>query len=297
MFTIAVAATKGGVGKTTLAAHLAGVLRGLGQRVLLIDADVQPSLTKFFTVSHVAPAGLTDLITRGILTDDCISSVELPLSGHPGITAAADAETRGCLHLVMSDTSDGKLQDWMFQRPAYMVRLKTALRNSRLAGDYDYIIIDTQGAIGHLQDAAVIAADVVVVPASPDIISAREFISGTQRMLERANSVRELGLDVPPMYAVINRTENTNDSRLITDLIREQFAGADTGIRLLQTTIRNAVAFRKAATSRVPVHWLDSERCGELMHQLLWEIVPELHGQYASSYRPNTTPTSTSDKD
>ena len=46
MFTITVVSTKGGVGKTTLAANLGGLLRDIGLRVLLIDADVQPSLTR-----------------------------------------------------------------------------------------------------------------------------------------------------------------------------------------------------------------------------------------------------------
>ncbi|MGT2433384.1 ParA family protein [Cupriavidus basilensis] len=40
--------TKGGVGKTTLAASLGGLLADMGLRVLLIDADIQPSLSKYY---------------------------------------------------------------------------------------------------------------------------------------------------------------------------------------------------------------------------------------------------------
>ena len=51
MLTVSVVATKGGVGKTTDAANLAGLLADFGYRVLLIDADIQPSLTRYFKLS------------------------------------------------------------------------------------------------------------------------------------------------------------------------------------------------------------------------------------------------------
>ncbi|MBS0468290.1 MAG: ParA family protein [Proteobacteria bacterium] len=41
MLVIGVLATKGGVGKTTIAANLGGLLADIGYRVLLIDADAQ----------------------------------------------------------------------------------------------------------------------------------------------------------------------------------------------------------------------------------------------------------------
>ena len=45
---ISAVSTKGGVGKTTLIANLAGLMADLGFRVLMVDADVQPSLTKYY---------------------------------------------------------------------------------------------------------------------------------------------------------------------------------------------------------------------------------------------------------
>ncbi|MDT0498608.1 ParA family protein [Algiphilus sp. W345] len=54
---ITVCSTKGGVGKTTLAANLGGLLADLGQQVLLIDADIQPTLSSFYGLSDHAPAG------------------------------------------------------------------------------------------------------------------------------------------------------------------------------------------------------------------------------------------------
>ena len=54
MFVFGVVATKGGVGKTTVAANLGGLLADIGYRVLLIDADVQPSLSRYFALAHDA---------------------------------------------------------------------------------------------------------------------------------------------------------------------------------------------------------------------------------------------------
>ena len=64
MFVFGVVATKGGVGKTTIAANLGGLLADIGYRVLLIDADVQPSLSRYFALSHHAAANARRLAAR-----------------------------------------------------------------------------------------------------------------------------------------------------------------------------------------------------------------------------------------
>jgi len=64
MATVTVCSTKGGVGKTTLTANLGGLLADLGARVLLVDADVQPTLSSYFPVERRSPAGLQGLHMR-----------------------------------------------------------------------------------------------------------------------------------------------------------------------------------------------------------------------------------------
>ena len=54
--------TKGGVGKTTFLANLGGLLADTGARVLLLDADTQPSLTKYFSLAYEAPHGLVEVV-------------------------------------------------------------------------------------------------------------------------------------------------------------------------------------------------------------------------------------------
>ena len=57
MKVISVISTKGGVGKTTTAANLGGLVADAGLRVLLIDLDVQPTLSSYFELTHRARGG------------------------------------------------------------------------------------------------------------------------------------------------------------------------------------------------------------------------------------------------
>ena len=169
MIKFTITSTKGGVGKTTLTANLGALLADMGLRVLLIDADVQPSLSKYFPLVKRTPvAGLTEVIVRGQVTASCITPTVYPN-----------------LHIVVSDDPEGHLPNWLLNRIDRGFRLRFALQSPAVAEHYDCVLIDTQGAIGPLQDAALMAADILVSPITPEILSAREFKDGTMELLER----------------------------------------------------------------------------------------------------------------
>ena len=273
MFVFGVVATKGGVGKTTIAANLGGLLADIGYRVLLVDADVQPSLSRYYALASEAEHGLTHMVMSGALTQDCISQIELPPASFSGEQALLNAQG-GFLHLVKSYTRDGKLQDWLSNRLDRLVRIRMAIKNTALSDSYDVAIIDTQGAVGHLQDAAVNASDLLITPASPDIISAREFVDGTLTLLDRHESAGNMGFTVPAMKAIINRAEKTVDSRAMASLIRDQFMVLRGRVTVLNTVVPSAVAYRKAATAQVPVHWIDPVKAGDAMHAMLCDLAP-----------------------
>ena len=180
---ITVVSTKGGVGKTTLTANLGGVLADLGQRVLLVDADPQPTLSSYYRLRLSAPHGLTRLIVD--------ASVEEVIS-HTQINN---------LDLIYSDDPDAKVRDWIRDAVDGRVRLKHIL--SKLDDCYDLILIDTQGAVGPMQDAAVAAADLLLSPIPPEILSAREFVRGTVEMLDRLRPMSYLGAPIGPLRGVI----------------------------------------------------------------------------------------------
>lgn len=277
MFTIAAVATKGGVGKTTLTANLGALYAHLGLRVLLVDADPQQSLTKYFRVKHAAPHGLTKLMVEGVLTSECISEVEFL------IEPAKYQANAGHLCLVAADTTDGKLHNWLVGRHDVPMRLRNPLINSpAVASQFDVVLIDTQGAASNLQVAAVNSADVLLAPTSPDMMSAREFVMGTTKLLDEYRSnLGSYGFVLPQLTPVLNKVDKTRDSRVMSDVIRDEMAGAS--VTMLATSVPNVVAFRNATTQQLPVHLLD-QKAGLVMHQLLWEISPEFNGRYAPGF-------------
>ncbi|MBK9130026.1 MAG: ParA family protein [Gammaproteobacteria bacterium] len=240
---VTVTSTKGGVGKTTLTANLGGLLSDLGQRVLLIDADVQPTLSSYFPLECRADRGLSALITEARI-DGVISRTNLPR-----------------LDIIVSDDPEGMLQNWILHTPDGRVRLKHLL--AQFDSRYDVILIDTQGAVGPLQDAAVLAADLLVSPIPPEILSAREFARGTVQMLDRLRPMAYLGAPLRPLRGLIYRMDRTIDARRIAQELRKEAYGPSKGaITILDVVIPNTVAYREAATARVPVHRWEAQRPG-----------------------------------
>ncbi|MCE9638627.1 MAG: ParA family protein [Betaproteobacteria bacterium] len=271
MIKFTVTSTKGGVGKTTLTANLGALLADMGLRVLLIDADVQPSLSKYFPLAVAKPAaGLTEVIVRGAVSASCITKTRYQN-----------------LDIVISDDPEGNLPHWLLNRIDRGFRLRFALQSPAVVDAYDCVLIDTQGAIGPLQDAAVLAADILVSPITPEILSAREFRDGTMELLDRLEPGGALGASLGPMKALIYRQDRSADARIIASGIREDFIKLKGRVAVLETVVPHAKAYKEAATLRVPVHRHERKRDGPtpsaytVMHQLAWELIPSLEGVFA----------------
>jgi chromosome partitioning related protein ParA len=280
--------TKGGVGKTTLAANLGALMADMGLRVLLIDADIQPSLSKYFEIKHKSQFGLTKVIVSGTVTDDCISQTNID-----------------GLDIILSDDSEKMLQSWLMNRIDRGERLSNALSAPAVSDEYyDVILIDTQGAAaGPLQDTAALAATQIITPVNPEMLSAREFKTGTMEMLERLEPSPHSKYRVGPVKAVIYRQDRTSDAKNIAESIRQDFNNAKNmadeirhdyirlggRVTVLETFVPYAKAYKEAATLRTPVHRHEPRRAGamasayETMHALLWELVPNLSGHFAGA--------------
>lgn len=270
---VTVVSTKGGVGKTTVAANLAGLLADLGYRVLLVDADVQPTLSSYYPLRTEASGGIFQLLVSG--DTEVISSTVVP-----------------GLDLILSNDPTSQLPNLLLHAPDGRTRLKYLL--DPFSAKYDLIVLDTQGSVSALQDAAVLAADLLLSPLPPEMLSAREFSRGTLGMLERLRPMERFGICVPPLVAILNRIDHTRDAARIAAALREGVFGEDSGgigIRLLHTVIPNLVAYREAARLGVSVHRHEPTRpkgrnaaaARHTMLELAREILPRddfaaLHG-------------------
>lgn len=278
MIIITVVSTKGGVGKTTATANLGAILADLGQRVLLVDADPAPRLTRHFKVDAKAEGGLTMMVRQGTVTADHLStlSISMPLSGDR--TRVLNPADR--LDLIASDDPDNELQREFDRYVNRAVRLRKALRNSYLDERYDIAIVDTQGSKGPLQDAAILAANFLVSPVVPDVPSVEEFVQGTLALLDSLEGAEDIGATVPPTMALVSKTMNNSISKKYAAGIRANFMTLRGKVQVLQQGVPSSVAFLKAADQQVPVHWIDSP-ASDVMHALAWELVPSLDQQVA----------------
>ena len=230
--------SKGGAGKTTLCANTAAFLADNGYRTLMVDADIQPTLSSFYELTVQAKNGLTSVITTGEI-NQAISS-----TGISGLDLIYSDDPSGLLATFIKDTADGR------------GRLKYALDDIR--DQYDIILIDTQGAVGSLQDAGILAADLLVCPLPPDTNSSREFQRGTLDIIEKLQPMSRMGLPVAPMLTVLYRMNRTTDAQIIADEARQ--LDEDGVIHLMKTIVPARTVFNESSTLRTPAHRLEKRR-------------------------------------
>ena len=104
MQVVSIISTKGGVGKTTTAANLGGLVADAGLRVLLIDLDVQPTLSSYFELAHRAVGGIYELLAfnerrpERLISRTVIDGLDLVLSN----------DDRGELSTLLLHAPDGR---------------------------------------------------------------------------------------------------------------------------------------------------------------------------------------------
>lgn len=236
MQVVSIISTKGGVGKTTTAANLGGFLADAGLRVLLLDFDIQPTLSSYYELAHRAAGGTYELLAfneqriERLVSRTVIAGLDLMVSN----------DDRGELNTLLLHAADGRL------------RLRHLL--PVLAPLYDLVLIDTQGARSVMLEMAVLASDLALSPVTPEILAARELRRGTLQLIEDIAPYRHLGINPPPLHLLINRVHPvSSNARLIQQALRDLFQG-QVGLRVLDTDVPAIEAYPRAATRGLPVH-------------------------------------------
>lgn len=169
---------KGGVGKTSLVYHLAWMYQELGQRVIAVDFDPQANLTAAFLDEE----RLEDIWVASDQPNTVFRCIQ-PLIRGVGDIAAPQLEMVGeqlallVGDLLLSGFEDDLSVEWpgCLDRKERSFRIISAFwRLIQSAIDQhhaDIVLMDLGPNLGAVNRAALIAADYVVVPLSPDLFS------------------------------------------------------------------------------------------------------------------------------
>jgi chromosome partitioning protein len=243
---IAVQNFKGGVGKSTMSAHLAQYLAIKGYRVCLIDCDSQGSSTALFGY-------VPDL---DIKEEDTL----YPYFRNTEMTSLAYAvrETHwDGLYLIPANL---KLYSSEYELAARIARSDSGLLN-RLAdgiasiGDhFDVIVLDPPPALGTISLSVMRAANALLVPVPPTVVDFTSTTTFLAMLYETMLALEERGLpiDLRWMRLVATRTdEQKSIQRELLGLMRNLF-----GDRMLRTVLKDSAEIDNASARLMTVYEL-----------------------------------------
>ena len=180
--TIAFANNKGGSGKTTTCANVGYSLSVLGNKVLLIDGDMQLNLSlSFFGEDDVLnfASGEKNLYTAMKKEDDLTDYVvHTPYEN---------------LDLIPSSTLMSGIEYDLFTKWQREMILSKGLAKIKESGEYDYILIDAPPTLGGWVINILCASDHVILPveASPwglfGVANMFEFLENVKKLVPALN--------------------------------------------------------------------------------------------------------------
>ena len=253
---IAITNQKGGVGKTTTACSLMDGLHQRGARVLGVDLDPQGSLG----------------FCLGLDIENCATIYDVLKGSRPIREVITPSD---CGDVLPSNIllSAAELE---FNRPGREFLLKNCL--SEVEDDYDYIIIDTPPALNVLTVNAYVAADGLVVPMAPEILS----LLGVSQIRETIDTVRRCyNSRLRVLGILLNKfNQRFTLNREVLDMAEQIAAQLDT--RVFQTKVRSSVSVAEApAHGESVLTYAPSSKPAEDFRALLDEVTREL-GQAGS---------------
>lgn len=217
---IAITNQKGGVGKTTTAASVMGSLTQRGFRVLGVDLDPQGSLGFSLGLDIESSPTIYDVLKGERSIDSVIAK-----------TVCGDMIPSNIL------LSAAELE---FNRPGREFLLRNHL--TIVEDQYDYIIIDTPPALNILTVNAYVAADSLIIPMAPEILS----LLGVSQIKDTIESVRQY---YNPRLRVLGILLNKYNARITLNRevleMSEEIAGR-LQTQVFQNYIRSGVSVAEA---------------------------------------------------
>ena len=227
---IAFANQKGGVAKTTTTLNLAVAFAESGYRVLCIDLDPQGNLTMSQGIDpDKVEKSLYDVLVNDMPISEIIVKREIDI-------AVASIDLAGA-EIAMS-TKIGRERS-----------LEKALKE--VAGDYDFVCIDTPPSLGLLTINALTVANKVIVPVQCEYLSMRGLV-------QLQNTLRMIQENLNPDVKIEGILPTMLDSRTVhakeaVEILEENF-----GDLVFKSRIRKAIKFAEAPVKGASVLKYDS---------------------------------------
>ncbi|MBN2700621.1 MAG: ParA family protein [Methylohalobius sp. ZOD2] len=282
----AISNQKGGVGKTTTTASLAGLLTARGLRTLVVDLDPHGSLTSYFGISpESAGAGVYELFQ------------DVAAGKPPDPTPRLQSTSVEKLDLLPAVMTLATVERQAGTVEGFGLVIRQAVL--RLADHYDYVLIDSPPMLGVLMVNALAACNRLIIPVMADFLSLRG-LERMQRTLEMIGRSRKQPLPftiVPTLYD--RRPKVSADSlQALKDRYGENVWGGviplDTKVReasqahlpvsLYRPACRAATAYGELLESLLRLDDSDSEETGLKKHRER----QEKNGMGSKRYREQT---------
>ena len=248
---ICIANQKGGVGKTTTAVSLAHGLVLKGKHVLLIDLDPQGQSAT--ALGRSPEPGAFYLLTMGMTPQETTFVQSwVRFSGREG------------LYLLPGDQQTMAAQTVLNAQDKPISAIRHSINRFFKEGLH-YIIFDTAPSVGGIQERAVWASDLVIVPTATEFLSA----DGVSKVLHMMSVLQEkknwrgnlLGI-LPTFY-----DEQTRESKATMDDLRTRFDAS------LLPPIHRATLLRECAAEGQTIFEVDPLCRAAKEYQTLTQLV------------------------